>query len=196
MKPITNILLLVALLFGGSVQAQTVYTMASGPEFTIKGTSNVHDWEESVEKINGTGTFVQNADGSLTITSLLIKVECKDIKSTHGSIMDGKTYDALKAEKNPLITYKLLAPVSNIIASSTGTSVIAKGQVTVAGITKTIELQVKISSRADGSVVFEGSKKIKMTDFEISPPTAFMGAMKVGDEVTLTFKTIMQKKAI
>lgn len=194
MKPIANALLITALFFAVSVNGQTTYTVASTPEFTIKGTSNVHDWEETVQKINGTGSFLLNEDGSLTISSLLIKVECRDIKSTHGSIMDNKTYDALKAEKNPQITYNLSTAITNIIPSSTGTSMIAKGQVTIAGVTKPIDLQVKISSKADGSFVCEGSKKIKMTDFGISPPTAFMGAMKVGDEVVLTFKTIMQKK--
>ncbi|MEP7127266.1 MAG: YceI family protein [Chitinophagales bacterium] len=193
MKKIIIISLTMLLASGLTVHAQTNYVFSPNHEFEIKGTSNVHDWEESVEKINGNGSFVINPNGSISILSVVFKVECKDIKSTHGSIMDSKTYDALKAEKNPLITYKLLSQLNNVMPSTTGTTVIAKGQLTIAGVTKPIDLQVKVSVKADGSISFEGTKTIKMTDFDISPPTAFMGAMKVGDEVVLNFKTVMQK---
>jgi hypothetical protein len=33
-----------------------------------------------------------------------------------------------------------------------------------------------------------------MKEFGISPPTAFMGAMKVGEQVTINFKTGYTKK--
>jgi hypothetical protein len=36
-----------------------------------------------------------------------VDVLVKSIKSTKGSIMDNKTYDALKAEAHPKITFKL-----------------------------------------------------------------------------------------
>jgi hypothetical protein len=32
-----------------------------------------------------------------------------------------------------------------------------------------------------------GSKKLKMTEFDMVPPTALMGTIKTGDEVTVTF---------
>lgn len=188
--PLSMVMLLITVF---AAQAQTNFSLAPGQEFMIKGTSNVHDWEESVEKISGNGSYMVNANGSITILSMIVKVACNDIKSSHGSIMDGKTYDALKAEKNPLITYKLLSQVNNVMPSATGTTVIAKGQLTIAGVTKPVDLQVKIISKQDGSISFEGTKTLKMTDFGVSPPTAFMGAMKVGDEVVLTFKTTMQK---
>ena len=193
MKQFINYSLLMLLITVFNVQAQINYSIMPGHEFVIKGTSNVHDWEESVEKISGNGSFVENTNGSISILSMVVKVACKDIKSTHGSIMDGKTYDALKAEKNPLITYKLLSQISNVMPSTTGTTVIAKGQLTIAGVTKPVDLQVKIISKQDGSLFIEGTKTLKMSDFGVSPPTAFMGAMKVGDEVVLTFKTTMQK---
>src|SRR3954452_25020157 len=106
MKPVTSILALFILISTGKSFAQT-YSFAGTPEITIAGTSNVHDWDEKVESINGNSLITWNTDGSFNITSLIIKIDCKSIKSSHGSIMDNKTYDALKAEKFPVITYKL-----------------------------------------------------------------------------------------
>src|SRR5689334_21075197 len=99
MKPISRILIGVALFASCSFSnAQTAYFASSDPEIIIAGTSNVHDWEEKVETLYGNGTITWNTDGSLNLTSLLIKVDCKAIKSSHGSLMDNKTYDALKAD--------------------------------------------------------------------------------------------------
>jgi hypothetical protein len=54
-------------------------------------------------------------------------------------------------------------------------------------------MQVKVIGNAEGQLIFEGIKVIKMTDFGISPPTAFMGAMKVGADVTVKFRVNFYK---
>lgn len=194
MKTISRILMIVASVITWTVSySQTAYVSTGDPEITIGGTSNVHDWEEKVGKLSGSGMVSWNTDGSFNLTALLIKIDCKAIKSTHGNIMDNKTYDALKAEKFPTITYKLTTPLLNAKPSATATMVTAVGQITIAGVTKPITLQVKVIVGSDGQLLFEGSKTVKMTDFGISPPTAFMGAMKVGDDVNLKFKTAFSK---
>jgi hypothetical protein len=40
-------------------------------------------------------------------------------------------------------------------------------------------------------IQIKGSKKVKMTDFNISPPTAMLGTLKTGDEVTISFTLVM-----
>jgi polyisoprenoid-binding protein YceI len=45
----------------------------------------------------------------------------------------------------------------------------------------------------DQSITFNGSKKIKMTDFGISPPTALMGTMTTGDEVEVIFQVTLKQ---
>ena len=173
--------------------SQTAYVTAGTPEITIGGTSNVHDWEETVETLNGTGTISWNTDGSFNLSSLLIKVDCKAIKSSHGSIMNNKTYDALKADKFPTIIYKLTTPLVSIKPSASGITVTTAGQITIAGVTKSISMEVRVVGDSGGQLLFEGTKTLKMTDFGISPPTAFMGAMKVGDNVTVKFKSNFSK---
>jgi filamentous hemagglutinin family protein len=46
---------------------------------------------------------------------------------------------------------------------------------------------------SDGSVTFSGSKKLKMTDYGIKPPTALMGTMTVGDEVEIVFSVTLKQ---
>lgn len=193
MKPFLKIFILVALIPLSGMKAQIVYAVSGNQTMTIQGTSNVHDWDEEVTKIYGEGAFLLNPDASVTISALIIKIDIKDIKSSHGSIMDNKTYDALKSDKFPVITYKLLAPLT-IKQSAAGVSVASKGQISIAGVTKPLDMQVKVTAKENGILLFEGSKTLKMTDFGVSPPTAFMGAMKVGEDIVISFKTSMQKK--
>ena len=189
MKSSFSHFLMILILLSPIANAQEIYTGGNDLQFTISGTSNVHDWEESVSKMTGTGKIVANGDGTITVQSLDVTIQTEAIKSTHGSIMDNKTYDALKAEKNPTITFKLTAPLNNI---KIGSTVTAKGDLKVAGITKPIDLNVKVNGTGD-ALQFEGTKNISMKDFGITPPTAFMGAMKVGETVTLKFKTTYKK---
>jgi len=195
MKTISSILTLLTLLISAYSFSQNTYTIGGKTEITIAGTSNVHDWDEKAEAMTGSGGVTWNTDGTFNLTSLFIRIECKAIKSTHGSIMDNKTYDALKADKYPSITYKLTTPLNNIKPSATGTTISTTGDITIAGVTKTITMQVKITGTSNGLLSFEGTKGLKMSDFGVSPPTAFMGAMKVGDGVVVTFKTGFVKVA-
>jgi len=39
----------------------------------------------------------------------------------------------------------------------------------------------------DGTIRFEGSHTMLQTDFGVDPPTALLGRLKTGDEVTVRF---------
>jgi len=190
MKTSIKIILIALMLVASNVNAQDTYVGGSDVELTISGTSNVHDWDQTVNKMSGSGKIIPNTDGSFTIQSLDVIIQVQSIKSSKGSIMDSKTYDALKSEANPTITFKLASPINNIIIGST---IIAKGDLKIAGIPRPIELSVKVSGNSS-KLFFEGSKSINMKDFGVTPPTAFMGAMKVGETVVIKFKSGYTKK--
>jgi hypothetical protein len=179
-----------SLFLGGKLAPADVYTLSNDFEFIIKGTSNVHDWEEHVSKINAQGAITWNSDGSFNLSSLEVLINAGSIKSTNGSIMDKKTYAALKVETNPTITFKLVNALTNV---KPGTSFIARGELNIAGVSKMIDLPAKVSGNSS-KMLFEGTKSLNMTDFEVAPPTAFAGAMKVGDKVDVTFKTSFIRK--
>lgn len=161
-------------------------------KMVIAGTSNLHDWESTVTGLIARGDFVVTGAELKAINSLHIEIPIKAIKSSHGSIMDGKTQDALKAEKYPNITFDL-TKVNSLTNAGGRYDIRTSGNLTISGVTRLIELVVTGKVQPDGSVRFEGSKKIKMTDHKVSPPTALMGTMKTGDEVTVSFGVTISK---
>jgi hypothetical protein len=39
----------------------------------------------------------------------------------------------------------------------------------------------------NGTLVCKGSKRIKMTDYKVEPPSFMFGTIKTGDEITISF---------
>jgi hypothetical protein len=64
--------------------------------FTMKvsGTSSLHAWESGVDKIEWKGQISVDANKNLTIQQAEVKILVEGIKSEHGKLMDGKTYEA------------------------------------------------------------------------------------------------------
>lgn len=189
MKSFKNFLFIgIALIFmSADTAVKNTYTLSKAYSVSIHGTSNLHDWDETVKTVTGNGVINWNADGSFDLVAMNIKMDVHSIKSTEGSTMDNNTYKALKADSNPEITFVLNTPVKSIAAS--GHSITAKINLSVAGVTKTVDMTVNATASGHGNVTFEGSKTIKMTDYGIDPPKALMGVLKTGDDITIHFKT-------
>lgn len=176
---------LVTVLFLSYTSAQNNFEITSS-QMTVAGTSNVHEWESNVTKVNAKGDIVLEASTLKTIKNLTVEIPVGAIKSSKGSMMDKKTWSALQKDAHPTITYTL-TKVNSLIKNGDSYDIKTTGNLTMAGETRAIEMTVKGKVLSDGSLQFEGSKKLKMTDFKIDPPTALMGAMKTGDEVTISF---------
>jgi polyisoprenoid-binding protein YceI len=177
------------LLISATISVSNNYTLAKDYTVTIHGTSNLHDWDETVGTVSGEGAVIWNSDGSFDLNTITIKMEVHSIKSTEGSMMNNNTYKALKADADPEIVFALSTPLKSIEGNASGKALLAKGKLTIAGITNPIDMQVKVSMQGHDKMAFEGSQTIKMTDYGINPPTALFGTLKTGNILTISFKT-------
>lgn len=183
------VLFLVLVLTGANAQGNF---RAAQFSMTIKGTSNLHEWESSVKDVRATGTLTMDAGTLQSIQSLQVEIPVKSIKSPKGSIMDNKTYDALKAKQYPNIVYNL-EKVTALNKKGDSYDINATGTLSFAGASKKIDMTVKGKVGGDGSVTFSGSKKLKMTDYKIDPPTALFGTLTTGDEVEIVFQVTVKQ---
>jgi polyisoprenoid-binding protein YceI len=172
-----------------AIPIKNVYILSKDYAVTIHGTSNLHNWDESVKTVTGEGAVNTNSDGSYDLEAINIKMEVHSIKSDMGSIMNNNTYKALKADENPQIIFALSSPAKSIQINTVEKTVSIKGNLTIAGVTRPVNMQVKIVMQAQGKLLFVGSQVIKMSDYDIKPPTALLGTLKTGNEITINFKT-------
>ena len=155
--------------------------------FTLKvgGSSTLHEWESGVEKIEWKGSVSLNTNKILTLKDVEVKIPVSSIKSEHGKLMDGKTYEAFNVEKNPYILFK----VKNVIQKPSGNDIALtlEGELTMNGVTNAMSLTVIGKSLPGGDMRFSGTRALKMSEFTMKQPTAMMGTIKVGDEVTVKY---------
>ena len=160
----------------------------------IKGTSNLHDWEMMVEKVKGIMDADVKNNKIASINSLTLTVDANSITSGK-SIMDNKTYKALKSDLYPVIQFAL-SEISEIKTSDKEQLITARGILSVAGIEKNILVKAIGTPGIDGSMSFTGSKTLKMSDFKIEPPTAIFGTLKTGDIVNIEFDVLFKKYSV
>jgi polyisoprenoid-binding protein YceI len=194
----TGILLLLigSWMTGGDLPVQQDYTLSGNYSVSIHGTFSIHSWSETVQKVSGELVGTVNADGSAAIQSIRMVMEVRSIKSDMGSVMDNKTFKALKADADPEITFLVKAPFI-IRRSTAGDSPDSlNGHLTLAGVTRPVIMRVLSFKAAQGTLSIEGEQNIKMTDFGVKPPSALFGVMKASPDITINFKTdfTIQKK--
>ncbi|MDH5380708.1 MAG: YceI family protein [Cyclobacteriaceae bacterium] len=166
-----------------------------GQKFVIKeklnmevlGTSNLHDWEMISHTGVGEATIILSNGKLKNIESLVFKLNTESLKSGK-STMDEICYKAMKTDKHKTISF-VLKEVKSISNSDNKYKIIAAGNLTIAGTTKyqTLTVTADFSSKR---IVFTGLHNIKMTDFNVKPPTALFGTIRTGDDLNIKFEVI------
>ena len=151
----------------------------------ITGTSNVHDWEMSASGMSVTMALVKESSQLKNISAVEFTLPSKNIQS-HNSIMDKKTWDAIKADKYSSIKFNL-ANVSGLSISGNQIKGTASGTLTIAGKSNIVSIPFTGEINSSQEIKIAGSREIRLKDFNVDPPTAMMGTLKTGETVTIEF---------
>jgi len=158
----------------------------------LSGTSTLHDWDMKSSKGTTDVNFEVANDKLTGISGLSFVMPAESLKSEH-SAMDKNAYKALNTDKNKNISFvQTSATVSPIDANTYQLKLI--GKLTIAGTTKVTDLVATAKyNAADKSFTVSGTKKFKMSEYGVKPPTVMMGTIKTGDPLTVTFTTKIVK---
>lgn len=158
---------------------------------TIKGTSSLHDWEMNLEKMN-VNLSINKTSPALVIEKAVFSGETKSL-SSESSLMDKKAWGALKVDKHPQIKFVLKTPhkveMNNGVFKGT-----ASGALTIAGVTKNVSFPFTGTTNNKNEIILTGSENIDMTEFGIEPPTAMLGSLKTGKDITVSFSVNLKQQ--
>jgi len=193
-------ILIMLLVFGlyssTALYSQTTYSIINNKDVNMKlsGTSTLHNWNMNSKSIFGEASFLFNDANSTELKdlkSLTVTLATASLKSKEKA-MDKNVFTALKAEKHKDIVFKVTS--ADILPKQNNKyQVKTVGNLTIAGVTKQVNLDVYCQVNPDGTITCNGTEKLKMTDYQVKPPTFLLGAMKTGDEVTLDFTVVFKK---
>ena len=183
---IKSILLNALILLALSVNAQQKYKLAeSTSKLIVEGTSSVHDWTMNSTDFSSTVQFEIENGILVKISDVNFSCPSKKIVSDN-SIMNSKTQKALKSEDHPNIIFKFIS-IKSLTNQKNDFSGEITGTLSIAGKSKQIVFPFSGKVDPNGIIYVKGIVPIKMTDYNIEPPTAMMGALKTGDEVKINY---------
>jgi hypothetical protein len=179
--------------FINTASAQVKYH-SENLNLSIKGTTSLQDWELKSDKGEVEAMFgLGKNDMIKELYSLWFTVETQSLKGKPGA-MENSVYKALKASSYDDISFVLKTATINKVDSN-HFDIVCVGTLTVAGTPQETTLLVNCKLNDDKTFLCTGSKKLKMTDFNIKPPTAGLGTVKAGDEISIAYNLTIGKKA-
>ena len=185
-----------------SVQAQEIsdykFIISSESKLWFEGTSTLHDYKCVANEVTGSLMMKKSILSSFAtgindeIISGVVHIPVLSIKSGKNK-MDKKMWKSLKADQFSEILYELTSAELIRLPDAENNQLLIKtiGILKVSGVEKNIEMEVTGSQSESGNIKFSGNKKLLMTDFNIKPPTMFLGTIKTGNEITVYFELVL-----
>lgn len=176
------LLLLIGLSVNLDLQAQQKLTLQQEHLlFKVSGTSTLHNWDMISSEGEGFLTFEEAANGKTNFTSAQVSFKAETLESGKNG-MDKNAYKALKTNEYQNISFEF----DEFESTGDGKGYVY-GYLTVAGFTKSVSLDVTFTSE-NNQITVQANGAFLLTDFQIDPPTALLGTVKTGDEVTIEVK--------
>ncbi|TXG39286.1 YceI family protein [Seonamhaeicola maritimus] len=164
-------------------QGQMLRLENSESSLTVFGTSNLHGWKVDAKTQQGAISF--NNLQSCEIDHLSLTVLTTSLKGVKPGMAETAS-ETLKSDKYKYILFAL-TEVKKITEKDSGVFELeALGDLIIAGTKKSVPMRFDVVID-DNKVILEGKVKLKMTDFNLTPPEALMGAIKAKDDIMLKF---------
>lgn len=201
-----------ALFLAASLGAEAIKRFESQPgsKLKIDGTSTMHDWTVEGQIIGGymelndktqidpSQPGISGLDAGKLEAKVEVSIPVRSLKSGK-SLMDDVMHNAMKMQEHPQIKYRLREMRLKEGPHAAGSPFVfnTTGELTVAGVTRTNQMDVQIDRTGVNRLRASGTTTVKMTDFGIQPPAPkiALGAIKTGDDVKISFEWLTAEKA-
>jgi polyisoprenoid-binding protein YceI len=184
LKKLIICIALVGFVFNQS-NAQMLQLENENSLLTVFGSSNLHGWKVDAKTQNGLISF--NSLESCEIESLSVAILTESLEGAKPGITKTASV-ALKSDKYKTILFTL-TEVKSITNKGNGIFELETiGDLVIAGTKKTVPINFDVAI-IDERVSLKGKIQLKLTEFNIVPPTGMLGVVKAKDDIFLKFET-------
>ena len=194
-----SLILVPALTAALAVSGAAQTAIHPGGWLRVDGDSSLHKWSSTATVVAMTFQPADGASPSLAeaikgskIKGLEVKVGVAGLKSGESGL-DRNLRKAMKEKEFPEVVYRLESYTLTKGAGDGALSAKTQGQLTIAGQTKPISMEVALRMGPDGPEA-SGHYTLKMSDFGVKPPTLMLGTIKTRDPVTIAFDLLLAPK--
>lgn len=182
--------------------SKSKYSIEHGSELKLKGSTNINSFScKCKEQFPAQQFTVQKKDkkGILEFNTTylyvpIVALDCGNKK------MNSDMQKALNASAYPKIKIELLkaeeeehCPANIHCNNNNGGWLPMKvyANISMNGHTKAYEIHVNTKKETGSKLYFKGAKRLRMSDFEVTPPEVFFGTVKVNDAVEIVFDLLV-----
>jgi polyisoprenoid-binding protein YceI len=184
----------IGLLFSVGLLHAQMYTInaSKGMQMKLSGTSTQHKWQMHAKTLIGSAQFDFKRGGRelKSVSSMIFSLEVEKLKSGEREL-DRNAYRALKTYKYKDIFYQLVS--AKLTAEKDGYLVSTNGNLTIAGVTKEVSMDLFCVVNKDGSITCKGSEQLKMRDYQVKLPAVMLGSMKKTDAINLDYTLVYKQ---
>lgn len=172
------------------------YTIDSDSKLYLEGSSNVVDFTcRCTSSLQG-GRFTmatEQGNGFSFVNSLLkLPVQALDCGNR---VMNKDMYEALAADEHPFVSIQLLSVKAHdhklFGECHEWEDLQARLRLTIAGEAREVIMHIRGTHLGYQRYRFVGAKPIYLTDFNIEPPRAMMGAIRVDNSITINMDLVL-----
>lgn len=174
------------------MQRPTEFVLTEESRVWVEGTSTIHDWSCEAEQfvgVLGVNAATDQTQPIAGVPKVEITISAKKLECGSGK-MNKKAHGALAVDEHSFIRYTLESSDVRSTGADGWIELNTTGQLEIAGTERPVEMTVQAKPLGDGQFQFKGSLPLRMTDFDVDPPTALLGTLKTGDEIVVHFDVV------
>lgn len=171
-------------MMSGTLLAQDISIDTEESRLWIEGSSNVNNFRCNAGRYRGQ---VEPPTSDTTVkVEVDVAVEGLDCGKRR---MNRDLYETLRSKSHPQISFQYVSTESMTYLDETDRyELIVNGRLTVAGHTNDIQFPLDAEVLEDGMIRATGKTDLKMTDYNVEPPSALLGLVRVDNELIVHFE--------
>jgi polyisoprenoid-binding protein YceI len=180
---VLSILFLFSTLFLFGQQQTFVYH--SG-EIEVSGYTNNYNWKMKTDSVECKALITLQNRQLKAINNLSFTVPVQKLSSPN-TYMDRIAHRTLKSYPFDKIYFKYVKSEIQPWDDKDQYLVKATGNLTIAGVTQAIKMDLIATVIKDGTINFAGTHKLKLSTYQVVPKKTLMGTLNTSDDVTVNF---------
>lgn len=178
----------------GWMRSPELLTLQPQSKLWVEGTSSIKSWSckagdvSAVVDAASASAVTQLLAGEKAVKSADVTLQSDKLDCGNGTMNDHMK-NALKVKDFATIEFRVAN--YDVSRSPDGIAGTLNGTLTLGGVKKPIAVAAT-GTNDGGALRVIGSYELKMTDYDLKPPTLMFGRIKVGETVTVKFDLLLK----
>jgi polyisoprenoid-binding protein YceI len=164
---------------------QQTFVYHSG-EIEVSGFTNNYNWKMKTDSVECKALITLQNRELKAINNLNFTVPVQKLSSPN-TYMDRIAHRTLKSYPFDKIFFKYVRSEIQPWKDKDQYLVKASGNLTIAGVTQAIKMDLIATVIKDGIITFSVTHKLKLSTYQVVPKKTLMGTLNTSDDVTVTF---------